>query len=110
MKSPYITGLNDDSSSNLLPEFPAAVKFIMDGISEGGRVLVHCNLGISRSSTVVIAFLMYTRRWILRDARQFLKERRPIIHPNNAFYYQLSKFEEMLFGKKYTNIKELSAI
>jgi serine/threonine/tyrosine-interacting-like protein 1 len=100
--------LDDDSSAQLLPEFPAAVRFIGAAIADGGRVLVHCNLGVSRSSTVVIAFLMYTRRWILRDARQYLKERRPIIHPNNAFYHQLSRFEEMLFGKKYTVIQELT--
>lgn len=99
--------VDDDSTANLLTEFPATTRFIADAINEGGRVLVHCNLGVSRSSTVVIAYLMYTRHWTLRDARLFLKERRPIIHPNNTFIQQLSRFEEMLFGKKFTHIKEL---
>ena len=95
--------VDDDNTANLLKQFPNAVKFITDAVNAGGHVMVHCNLGVSRSSTVVIAYLMYTRKWIVRDARLFLKERRPISHPNNGFMNQLIRFEEMLFGKKFTD-------
>ncbi len=94
---------DDDTAANLLQEFPSTTEFIVGALSSDGRVLVHCNLGVSRSSTIVIAYLMYTRRWSLRDAHHFLRDRRPIVHPNRGFFNQLSRFEEMLFGRKVTS-------
>ena len=99
--------LDDDNSSNLLKELPNTTEFIAEAINNGGKVLVHCNLGVSRSSTVVIAYLMHSRKWILRDAHDFLKDRRPIIRPNHGFVNQLSRFEELVFGKKYTDVDRL---
>ena len=99
--------LDDDNSSNLLRQLPNCTEFITDSINSGGKVLVHCNLGVSRSSTVTIAYLMHSRKWILRDAHDFIKDRRPIIRPNHGFVNQLSRFEEMVFGKKYTDVDRL---
>jgi len=80
---------------------------IDDALCSGGRVLVHCTLGASRSATIVIAFLMFSRKWTVETAFHFLKERRPVINPNKGFWKQLSEFEGRLFGKKYTIVKEL---
>lgn len=99
--------LEDDTSSNLLKELPNAVEFISNAIAGGGRVLVHCNLGVSRSATVTIAFLMHSNKWILRDAHDYLKDRRPIIRPNHGFVNQLSCFEELLYDKKLTDVERL---
>jgi protein-tyrosine phosphatase/rhodanese-related sulfurtransferase len=94
----------DDVHADLLSEFPRAIEFIAKALGEGGRLLVHCNLGVSRSSTILISYLMFTRRWLLRDAYVFLRERRPIVRPNRNFIKQLLHFEEMLFGSKFTDI------
>ena len=51
---------------------------------------------------------MLTRKWTLETAFRFLKERRPVVDPNAGFWKQLSEFEERLFGKRYTDTKELS--
>ena len=101
--------VEDDSSSDLLSEFLATTKFIKDAIDSGGRVLVHCNLGVSRSASVVIAYLMCTKHWVLRDAYNYLKEHRPIIHPNHGFLKQLSQFEQILYDHKFTNTSKLKA-
>ena len=104
----YLTvNLEDDCASDLLSEFLATSKFIKDAIDGGGRVLVHCNLGVSRSASVVIAYLMCTQHWVLRDAYHYLKEHRPIIHPNSGFLTQLSHFEEILYGHKFTDTAKL---
>jgi protein-tyrosine phosphatase/rhodanese-related sulfurtransferase len=95
--------VDDDATADLLHEFPTLIHFIKSTLSQQGRLLVHCNLGRSRSSTVVIAYLMFCRKWSLRDAYTYLKDRRPIIHPNRNFVSQLSKFEELLFGRKLTD-------
>jgi hypothetical protein len=55
--------------------------------------------GISRSATIVIAYLMKRRQMTLRQAFLFVKERRSIISPNEGFMAQLSKLDEGLHGK-----------
>lgn len=59
----------------------------------GGRVLVHCQAGISRSATICLAYLMHTRRVRLDEAFDFVKQRRQVISPNLAFMGQLLQFE-----------------
>lgn len=44
--------LDDVSHANLLPHLPRAVRFIAQALQGGGRVMVHCAAGISRSATV----------------------------------------------------------
>lgn len=59
----------------------------------GGRVLVHCQAGISRSATICLAYLMHTQRVRLDEAFDFVKQRRQVISPNLAFMGQLLQFE-----------------
>lgn len=59
----------------------------------GGRVLVHCQAGISRSATICLAYLMHTQRVKLDEAFDFVKRRRHVISPNLAFMGQLLQFE-----------------
>lgn len=59
----------------------------------GGRVLVHCQAGISRSATICLAYLMHTQRVRLDEAFDFVKQRRRVISPNLAFMGQLLQFE-----------------
>ncbi|KAG0057081.1 Dual specificity protein phosphatase 1 [Gryganskiella cystojenkinii] len=84
---------------NLLSEFPEGFEFI-DGIrSEGGKVLVHCQLGVSRSASMVIAYVMKTREMGLTDAYDFVKARSAVISPNMGLMYQLAEFEKSLTKK-----------
>lgn len=57
--------------------------FIADKIHEISRkkgiCLVHCVAGISRSATVVIAYLMKHLKMNLRDAHSFVKSKRPFV-------------------------------
>ena len=64
-------------------------------MEEGARVLVICWAGVSRSATLVLAFLMQYRKMTLRGAVRQLKLVRNI-QPNRGFLVQLVRFEEEL--------------
>uniref|UniRef100_A0A1A8I527 Dual specificity protein phosphatase 2 n=2 Tax=Nothobranchius kuhntae TaxID=321403 RepID=A0A1A8I527_NOTKU len=73
--------------------FQTAIAFIDSVKQSGGRVLVHCQAGISRSATICLAYLMHTQRVRLDEAFDFVKQRRHVISPNLAFMGQLLQFE-----------------
>ncbi|EDO47156.1 predicted protein [Nematostella vectensis] len=65
----------------------------------GGKVLVHCIAGVSRSASLVIAYLMKYQRLNLRDAHKLVQDKRPLIRPNTGFWKELIDYEKKLFGK-----------
>ncbi len=59
-----------------------------------GRVLVHCQAGVSRSASVVIAFLLFSRRFSsLSSALAFVRKTHPRVAPNDGFLSQLKAYE-----------------
>ena len=96
--------LEDVSDTNLFDHFYKTSDFIHAAISKGGRVLVHCNQGVSRSSTITLAYLMRFKKWNLEYAFNMLKARRSCTCPNPGFFRQLSDWEVKIFGKIETNI------
>jgi hypothetical protein len=57
--------------------------------------------GVSRSATIVIAFLMREYGWLLGDAFTFTKSKREYIFPNKGFKSQLQQFEITLGLRPY---------
>ena len=85
--------VNDECGANILLFLDGAAVFLDKYIREGNNVLVHCQMGISRSSTLVIAYLM--KFWgMTRDgAYLHVKARRPKTNPNPGFWDQLGEYE-----------------
>jgi protein-tyrosine phosphatase/predicted kinase len=83
----------DSVQSNVLPFFDETYDFI-DHTSEG--VLVHCREGVSRSATIVIAYLMKKFDLPMDVAYQYVKKRRPVAEPNDGFKKQLKTYEKQL--------------
>lgn len=61
-----------------------------------GKVLVHCQAGISRSATICIAYLMHHKGLSLDEAYDFIQARRSVISPNMNFMRQLAEYEKQL--------------
>jgi protein-tyrosine phosphatase len=96
--------MEDKEDVLLKDRFDDAIDFInMAFENPSNRILVHCNLGISRSTTLILAYLMKTYNATLLEAFKFLKHRRPIICPNLGFLRQLIEYEYDLFSYSYTD-------
>ncbi|XP_023120223.2 dual specificity protein phosphatase 2 [Amphiprion ocellaris] len=85
--------VEDTLAADIKACFSTAIAFIDSVKQSGGRVLVHCQAGISRSATICLAYLMHTQRVRLDEAFDFVKQRRHVISPNLAFMGQLLQFE-----------------
>ena len=80
-----VLNVQDQSTQSLIRHFPASIAFIKDAIDKGSGVLVHCYAGVSRSATIVIAYLMQEKNMNFDEAFQFASKRRPLIFPNIGF-------------------------
>jgi len=86
--------LNDDPTENLLDRLEACLEFI-DKAREQGTILVHCMAGVSRSASVIVAYLMKIESLSVKDALSSLREASSKVCPNKGFMEQLQMFEEM---------------
>mmetsp|Transcript_30647 Transcript_30647/g.79596 ORF Transcript_30647/g.79596 Transcript_30647/m.79596 type:complete len:542 (+) Transcript_30647:49-1674(+) len=80
----------DEETANLTPVMHEALPFIDDALARGGRLLVHCDRGASRSASVVAAHLMQRCGLDASAALQKLRECRPCVSPNRGFRKQLA--------------------
>ncbi|KAB8280029.1 protein-tyrosine phosphatase-like protein [Yarrowia lipolytica] len=116
--------MDDDEEENIMQYFPETNKFIEDAcgewmtkVAESGKyknypenvesvhleyphnpdppgVLVHCMAGISRSSTIVIAYLMKKLGLTAEQGLALVKKGRKIANPNPSFVEQLKIYEQ----------------
>ncbi len=61
---------------------------------------MHCFAGVSRSATIVIAYLMQEIHMSLKDAMMHVKKQRYFINPNDGFRRQLQQFQRELVNKR----------
>lgn len=94
--------VRDTGCEDIGAYFQEAINFIDQVKSQNGKVLVHCQAGVSRSATICIAYLMATRRLRMEEAYKYVKSRRRIVSPNFSFMGQLLTFENQIFSASST--------
>ncbi|CAG2109508.1 unnamed protein product [Medioppia subpectinata] len=70
----------------------------LENAQNGGKTLVHCMAGASRSTTLVLAYLVKYERIALKNAFSSVKKRRETARPNVGFWDQLIKYEIKIRG------------
>ncbi|XP_028318459.1 dual specificity protein phosphatase 26 [Gouania willdenowi] len=86
---------HDSPSFDMSVNFYPAAEFIHRALSAGGKVLVHCAVGLSRSATLVLAYLMIRQNLTLVEAIRTVKDHRGVV-PNRGFLRQLSGLDGIL--------------
>lgn len=90
--------IDDMVNENISNYFDSTYEFIEKSVRENKGILVHCHAGISRSSTILIAYFMRKNKWTYKEAYDFVKSKRSIIDPNIGFKKSLLEFEKKIFS------------
>jgi len=92
--------VRDNEEQNLIRVYPKARDFILAALFAGGKVLVHCNGGISLSPAFVIMFVMEQYGMTSEQAIQLVQNKRYCISPNGGFMTQIKEYEPIYRAKK----------
>jgi len=95
-----VVAVNDESGADILTYLAGATTFLNSLLSKGCSVLVHCQMGVSRSATVVIAYLIRYWNMTRDEAYIHVKSKRPQTSPNPGFWDQLHKFEAQCHSQR----------
>ncbi|KAK7438424.1 hypothetical protein VKT23_018037 [Stygiomarasmius scandens] len=96
--------LEDAPEANLLRHLEETTTWIRQAVEENNenRVLVHCLQGVSRSPTVVCAYLIATtpgpKAMRAFEALELVRSKRSVVQPNSGFRKQLEQFAERFIG------------
>lgn len=99
--------LEDTEEQDLSVCLEEGLRLIDEAVKSGGRVLVHCFEGKSRSVALCLAYLVTRERRPLAEALSFVKARRPQSRPNASFLRQLLALELQVLGKNSLSEQEL---
>lgn len=86
----FIISAKDKSCEYLYLHFEKAANFIENCINNNTNVLVHCLAGVSRSPTIVAAYLIIKRKMTVEEAISYIQLNKSI-RPNNGFLRQLQQ-------------------
>lgn len=81
--------LYDRPEEDIISVVYDAHEFVMDALKVGGKILVHCHQGVSRSCVIMISHLMLTLNKEYEECYNIVRATRKICCPNIGFMYQL---------------------
>nr|CAD7398057.1 unnamed protein product [Timema cristinae] len=87
--------LLDLPMTNIGAHFNETADFIEEAVKSGGNVMVHCLMGMSRSSTCVLAYLMIKEGLSAAESLKKVRTSRDI-RPNDGFMRQLADLDNKL--------------
>jgi len=102
--------IDDAPNVDISAHFQACSAFIDDALNKNktNKVLVHCFAGMSRSVTVVSAYLMQTMQMMAVPVLKMVKSKRTVANPNAGFLVQLIKYQKVL-GLVPSKVKKVDA-
>ena len=86
--------IEDNRNENISVYFEETNLIISTSIENNKNILVHCENGVSRSVTIILAYLIKIKNMKLKDALSLVKNTRTstFTRPNSGFAKQLLKY------------------
>lgn len=81
--------VDDHCNEKISDYFQTFIKFIDENIKSRKNILVHCYMGISRSPSFIISYLILKKKMKYKEAYEFVKSKRGQIEPNLGFEFIL---------------------
>jgi hypothetical protein len=81
--------LDDHVGQPLLPTIDGALQYLHSCVASGQPILVNCQMGVSRSTSVVMAYLIQYHGMSYEEAYGVVVAGRPMAYPNPSFDQQL---------------------
>jgi protein-tyrosine phosphatase len=91
-----IENIEDQEDRDAMQHFSSFAEFINNALASGDAVCFYCFAGISRSSTVMIAYLMSSKRMNVFQAFEKTYNARRVTWLNRTFMEQLIEYEHEL--------------
>eukprot|EP01084_Bolivina_argentea_P121588 215474_1 len=107
--------IEDAVTTEIIKHFEITNIFIDQALSSKQGVYVHCRAGISRSPSVIMAYLMWKNGIGVNEADKIVGKVHPDANPNSSFMRQLEQYEKIvkqnLFFKisKKMNLNKLNS-
>lgn len=85
--------IEDNPRQNIVPTVKAATRFITKALEENpsAKILIHCQMGISRAVAVAAGYFVQSGQYSSRDAFSLILSKRPVAHPNTGFLKQINE-------------------
>lgn len=94
-----------DHNTNLVNDLLSLCELIDRRVHDGKRVLIHCQCGVSRSASLVVAYGLYKNPQLsVQEAYDAVKSRSRWIGPNMNLIYQLNEFRGKLSKRPSSNL------
>jgi len=89
--------LLDTPFAELAAFLPSTTDFLTDALRDkNAKVLVHCVKGVSRSASVISAYLIARYGWTTDQAVNYIRSKRLNAQPNRGFISQLDEYARSL--------------
>jgi len=88
--------LLDKPDEDITRYFDETAEYIHEILTKGEKVLVHCFAGKSRSTTIMISYLIKYQKMTVDQALKAIREKRPVAQPNMGFLKQLRLYEKKI--------------
>ena len=87
--------IKDQNDFPIQDYFEKGIQFIIDSLNNNdGNILIHCMEGKSRSTTILMAYLIECKNETTNSAYKILKNKRQLTMPNLGFMNKLREFEK----------------
>ena len=87
--------IKDQNDFPIQDYFDKGTQFIEDSLNnKEGNILIHCKEGKSRSTTLLMAYLIKYQKENTNSAYKIVKTKRQLTMPNLGFMYKLREYEK----------------